>query len=45
MRDKKQRTVYRMTLVKAFNMDNIDELVGYVELIESGQPGLLFYCI
>jgi tRNA wybutosine-synthesizing protein 1 len=33
---KKQRTVYRMTLVKDWNMDSLD---GYVELIEMGQPG------
>jgi tRNA wybutosine-synthesizing protein 1 len=36
MREKQQRTVYRMTLVKAYNMDEVE---GYVELIESGQPG------
>ena len=36
MRDKKQRTVYRMTLVKSYNMDEAD---GYCELIESGMPG------
>lgn len=33
---KQQRTVYRMTLVKSWNMD---ETEGYAELIESGQPG------
>ena len=36
LKNKKQRTVYRMTLVKDWNMDSID---GYVELIELGQPG------
>lgn len=41
MREKKQRTVYRMTLVKAYNMDDLTELVGYVELIEMGQPDFI----
>jgi tRNA wybutosine-synthesizing protein 1 len=36
LKKKQQRTVYRMTLVKAWNMDEAD---GYAELIESGQPG------
>ena len=38
MREKQQRTVYRMTLVKSYNMDEVE---GYVELIESGRPGFL----
>ena len=41
MRDKKQRTVYRKTLVKAYNMDDDDELDGYVELIELGRPDFI----
>ena len=41
MREKKQRTVYRMTLVKAYNMDDQQELEGYVELIEMGQPDFI----
>jgi len=41
MREKKQRTVYRMTLVKAYNMDDQEELEGYVELIEMGQPDFI----
>lgn len=36
MKLKQQRTVYRMTLVKDWNMDALD---GYVELIEMGRPG------
>jgi tRNA wybutosine-synthesizing protein 1 len=41
MKEKKQRTVYRMTLVKAFNMDDLAELEGYVELIELGSPDFI----
>ena len=37
MEEKKQRTVYRLTLVKSWNME---EAESYVELIEKGQPGL-----
>lgn len=36
MRSKQQRTVYRMTLVNDWNMEEVE---GYVQLIESGQPG------
>lgn len=36
MAEKKQRTVYRLTLVKSWNMEEAD---SYVELIEKGQPG------
>ncbi len=36
LRKKKQRTVYRLTLVKDWNMDSLE---GYVELIERGLPG------
>ncbi len=35
---KQQRTVYRMTLVKAYNMDEVE---GYVDLIEKGQPDFI----
>ncbi|EPX71990.1 wybutosine biosynthesis protein Tyw1 [Schizosaccharomyces octosporus yFS286] len=35
LREKKQRTVYRMTLVKGFNMEQIKE---YTELIRLGVP-------
>ena len=38
MSKKKQRTVYRMTLVKAWNMDEVD---GYAELVEMGQPDFI----
>eukprot|EP01038_Epipyxis_sp_PR26KG_P014525 gene14525-19501_t len=38
MKEKQQRTVYRMTLVKSWNMD---EAEGYVELIEAGQPDFI----
>ena len=37
MEEKKQRTVYRLTLVKSWNME---EAESYVELIEKGQPGI-----
>jgi tRNA wybutosine-synthesizing protein 1 len=36
IKDKKQRTVYRLTLVKDWNMEETD---AYAELIEMGQPG------
>ena len=39
LKRKEQRTVYRMTLVKSWNMD---EAEGYAELIEQGQPGITF---
>ncbi|OQR86498.1 tRNA wybutosine-synthesizing protein [Achlya hypogyna] len=38
LKEKGQRTVYRMTLVKEHNMKEID---NYVELIEIGQPDLI----
>lgn len=38
LKEKGQRTVYRMTLVKSYNMDEIN---GYSELIELGQPDLI----
>ena len=38
LRERKQRTVYRLTLVKAYNME---ELEGYVQLIEGGQPDFI----
>lgn len=38
MKSKKQRTVYRMTLVKSWNME---ETEGYAELIELGQPDFI----
>lgn len=37
MQSKQQRTVYRMTLVKSWNMKETEE---YVKLIETGQPGM-----
>ncbi|XP_067864248.1 S-adenosyl-L-methionine-dependent tRNA 4-demethylwyosine synthase TYW1 isoform X2 [Heptranchias perlo] len=36
--DKKQRTVYRLTLVKAWN---VDELRSYADLIEIGKPDFI----
>ncbi|XP_072909672.1 S-adenosyl-L-methionine-dependent tRNA 4-demethylwyosine synthase TYW1 isoform X1 [Hemitrygon akajei] len=36
--DKKQRTVYRLTLVKAWN---VDELRSYADLIEVGKPDFI----
>lgn len=36
MKEKEQRTVYRLTLVKSWNMNEIEE---YASLIELGQPG------
>ena len=38
MKTKQQRTVYRMTLVKSWNME---ETEGYAELIELGQPDFI----
>ena len=38
MKRKQQRTVYRLTLVKAWNME---EAEGYVSLIETGQPDFI----
>ncbi|CAE7549070.1 tyw1, partial [Symbiodinium microadriaticum] len=38
MREKQQRTVYRMTLVKSYNMD---EVRGYADLIEEGRPDFI----
>jgi tRNA wybutosine-synthesizing protein 1 len=35
----KQRTVFRLTLVKGFNME--DEVIGYADLIERGLPGFV----
>jgi len=41
LRLKKQRTVFRMTLVKAWNMDDEAELQGYAELVEMGMPDFI----
>ena len=38
LRAKKQRTVYRLTLVKGGNMD---ELADYVALVQRGLPDLI----
>lgn len=38
LRDKGQRTVYRLTLVKAYNMTEVEQ---YAELVERGQPELI----
>jgi tRNA wybutosine-synthesizing protein 1 len=38
MKDKQQRTVYRLTLVKSWNMNEIDE---YISLIELGKPDFI----
>lgn len=38
MKDKRTRTVYRLTLVKSFNME---ELLAYKKLVELGQPTLI----
>jgi wyosine [tRNA(Phe)-imidazoG37] synthetase (radical SAM superfamily) len=35
LRDKQQRTVYRLTLVRGMNMTGVDE---YASLIDLGQP-------
>lgn len=40
LREKKQRTVYRMTLVKSWNMTEVED---YVQLIEAGLPGM--FCV
>lgn len=42
LRDKKQRTVYRMTLVKSWNMSEVED---YVQLIEAGLPGKFLFNI
>ncbi|KAJ5690863.1 flavodoxin and radical SAM domain protein [Penicillium macrosclerotiorum] len=34
-----QRTVFRLTLVKGFNLD--DEVIGYANLVEKALPGLI----
>ena len=38
LRTKQQRTVYRLTLVKSWNMSEVD---AYCELIETGQPDFI----
>ena len=38
MKLKQQRTVYRMTLVKSWNMDEVEE---YADLIEDGLPDFI----
>ena len=38
LRDKRQRTVYRLTLVKSWNMEEVE---NYVSLIEVGGPDLI----
>jgi len=38
MRERKQRTVYRLTLVKSWNMSEVD---NYADLVESGQPDFI----
>lgn len=38
MRTKQQRTVYRLTLVKSWNMEEAD---SYAELVEMGQPDFI----
>jgi tRNA wybutosine-synthesizing protein 1 len=38
MREKQQRTVYRMTLVKSYNMDEVEQ---YCDLIQEGEPDLI----
>lgn len=40
IKKKEQRTVYRLTLVKNWNMD---EMIEYAKLIEMGEPGKLLY--
>jgi len=35
----KQRTVFRLTLVKGFNIE--DEVKGYADLVARGQPGFV----
>jgi len=38
LKDKGQRTVYRLTLVKSFNSDEVD---GYAKLVELGSPSFI----
>lgn len=38
LRDKKQRTVYRLTLVKGWNMD---EVKAYADLLQLGEPDFI----
>lgn len=38
LKDKKQRTVYRMTLVKSWNME---EAANYVQIIQHGEPDFI----
>ncbi|RYH25569.1 4-demethylwyosine synthase TYW1, partial [archaeon] len=38
LKQRKQRTVYRMTLVKSWNMEELD---GYAELVEYGTPDFI----
>ena len=38
LREKRQRTVYRLTLVKSWNMEEVE---NYVSLIEVGDPDLI----
>ena len=38
LRDKRQRTVYRLTLVKAWNMEEVE---AYVKLLDLGEPDLI----
>lgn len=38
LKDKQQRTVYRMTLIKSWNMEELD---GYATLIEHGLPDFI----
>ena len=38
LRDKEQRTVYRLTLVKGWNVEDID---AYLELLDVGQPDFI----
>jgi tRNA wybutosine-synthesizing protein 1 len=38
MKEKQQRTVYRMTLVKSYNMDEVEQ---YCDLIQEGEPDFI----
>lgn len=38
IQEKQQRTVFRLTLVKSYNMDEVD---GYAQLIEEGTPDFI----
>lgn len=38
LRDKHQRTVYRLTLVKGWNADDVD---GYFKLVSLGSPDFI----